>query len=143
LSAVSSDSSTSQEPLRERLFSYLRGEIGGVGKHTLVSAKDLAARFEVTPVTISKHLHALEAAGYLHTKAAGPRGTIIALEKEPRAGAAVSPRLRRRTVTAAATATAGPATLRRVGNAYFCPWCGSKIQRAWRFCNRCGDRLPH
>lgn len=138
MSAVSSGSSTSQEPLRERLFSYLRGEIGGVGKHTLVSAKELAARFEVTPVTISKHLHALEDAGYLHTKAAGPRGTIIALEKEPRAGAGVSPRLRRR-----AAGAPGPAALRRVGNAYFCPWCGSKIQRTWRFCNRCGDRLPH
>jgi DNA-binding transcriptional ArsR family regulator len=137
LSAVSSGTPTSQEPLRERLFSYLRQEIGGVGKHTLVSAKELAARFSVTPVTISKHLHALEDAGYLHTKAAGPRGTIIALDKEPRPGAAIAPRGRR------TLATAGPATLRRVGNAYFCPWCGSKIQKAWKYCNRCGDRLPH
>ncbi len=138
MSAVSAGSATPPEPLRQRLFSFLHQEIGAIGNHTLMSAKDLAERFTVTPVTISKHLHALEQDGYIRTKAAGPRGTIIALEALPRPGTDLAPRSRRRSAGGAA-----PVAIRRAGRAYFCPWCGSKIQKVWRFCNRCGERLPH
>ncbi|MDI3298923.1 MAG: zinc-ribbon domain-containing protein [Bacillota bacterium] len=24
----------------------------------------------------------------------------------------------------------------------FCPWCGSQVAEEWRFCYRCGNRLP-
>jgi len=120
----------SSEPLRTRLLAFLRERIGEVGKHIRMSTKDLAGQFGVTPVTISKHLHGLSADGYIHIKAAGPKGTIITLEAGPRRGPGRPP------------AAARGDGLRRVGNDYYCPWCGSKVQKAWRYCNRCGEHLP-
>jgi len=128
LSEAETRNSTPAEPLRERILAFLREQIGEIGKHTRLSTKELGVRFSVTPVTISKHLKALALEGYVHTKAAGPKGTIITLEAGPR-----------RAPGRARAAAAAPA---RVGNNYFCPWCRSKVQRAWHYCNRCGAPLP-
>jgi hypothetical protein len=134
LSETQPEAASTAQPLRQRLLDYLRDRIGEVGKHAMIRTKDIAAHFSVTPVTIAKHLHALAQEGYVRTKAAGPKGTIISIEAGPRRTAGGG-----RGRTAHETK---PIALRRVGNQYFCPWCGSKVQRVWRFCNRCGERLP-
>lgn len=122
--------------LRDRILAYLKEQIGEVGKHAIISTKSIAERFGVTPVTIAKHLHALVEEGHIRTKPAGPKGTIISLESPPK----------KRGRPAAAPATGGPASarpLRRAPTGYFCVWCGSKVEKQWRYCNRCGHSLPH
>lgn len=121
----------SSDAVRPRLLAYVKERTGTVGKHTVVSTRALAAQFSVKPVTISKHLRALQQEGYLHTKPAGPRGTIIVLDAGPRRPGG------RRAATPAA-----PLGLRPVGKTPFCPWCGSTVQKPWHFCNRCGGELP-
>ena len=120
----------SSDPLRARLLAYVKERTGSAGKHTVVSTRALGAQFSVKPVTISKHLRALQEEGYLHTKPAGPRGTIIVLDAGPRRSGGRRP---------ATPATPG---LRPVGKTPFCPWCGSTVQKPWHFCNRCGGELP-
>ncbi len=124
--------------LRDRILTYLTEQIGEVGKHAIISTKSIAQRFGVTPVTIAKHLHALVEEGHIRTKPAGPKGTIISLEAAPK----------KRGRPAAATSKAmGPQgsarNARRAANGYFCVWCGTKVEKQWRYCNRCGHALPH
>ena len=123
--------------LRERILAYLKAQIGEVGKHAVISTKTIAEHFAVTPVTISKHLHTLVQEGHIRTKPAGPKGTIITLE--------VAPKKRGRP---AATPKDGAQQVqshpgRRAANGYFCVWCGTKVEKQWRYCNRCGHALPH
>jgi predicted ArsR family transcriptional regulator len=128
---------TQDESLRDRLLAYLKEQIGGEGKHAIMRTKNIAAHFSVTPVTISKYLRSLVESGHIRTKPAGPKGTIITLEAEPKR------RGRPRAVAAAGDAGARTLARRTAPGGAYCPWCGTKVQKAWRYCNRCGHGLPH
>lgn len=122
--------------LRERILAYLKEQIGEVGKHAIISSKSIAQRFAVTPVTVAKHLHVLVQEGHIRTKPAGPKGTIITLESAPKK------RGRPATTSTLVGQKASGRDTRRTANGSFCVWCGSKVEKQWRYCNRCGHALP-
>lgn len=115
------------ESARQRVRDLVQRKIEAGGGHVVLTTRSIADELHVAPATVAHHLRALQQQGYLHTRSAGRRGLIIS--------AGTPGRRSRRTV--ALTGRAAP----RAGTRPFCPFCGARVQRAWRFCNACGEQI--
>jgi len=90
----------------------------------------LAERLDVAEDLVRGAVAALKRQGRVRAGSAGRQGVRLTHGSGPTQAA--QPRAVR--VSAARRAKAKPAG--------FCPWCGTKGQPDWRYCPRCGKKLP-
>lgn|GEM_PF-2074381 len=136
--------------LRDRIFDYLKGQIGGTEQEVLLSTKMIADALGTNVNNVAYHLGRLVHAGRISTRSAGPQGTRFRLGGAPQVSATARRRLSAREIapatapsTPAAPAAPAVAAVAVVKGALnFCPYCGSKVLAAdWRFCASCGQPL--
>ena len=122
---------------REKLGDWIADRVNEGNGHATISTRSLAEHFSVTPTTVASHLHALVDDGRFRTRPAGRQGLIVSLGGGRRGRRPAAAPGRAATGRAAArTAASGRAT-----PGSYCHWCGAKVQRGWRYCNRCGTPL--
>ena len=116
---------------RQRIHDIIRAVVQAAHGEVTVTAHRLAEMAGTSAATVAYHVKQLVEAGHITTQSAGRMGMRIHLDDGSRT-AGSTPRRRVR-ASAGSGATAG-----------FCPWCGHVVRdRAWRFCQGCGERLAH
>jgi DNA-binding transcriptional ArsR family regulator len=121
-------------PLRERVLAFIRERIGSAG-HAVINVREIAAHLGAKPEAVTYHVRNLARAGVLSTKRAGPKGTVFRLAEGAQARGRARP-------AAAGPRTARRAAAGRVSTSAYCPWCGQKAGKGWRYCAACGEQLP-
>lgn len=113
------------DAVRERILTHLN-ELQQGNTHVVTTTKAIAEKLDLPSTTVAYAVRKLVAAGMLSTKSLGPRGQRFVVER----------------TTARGRPGRRPGSGTAVKTGHFCPWCGQAVQPAWKYCTRCGQRLP-
>ncbi len=116
---------------RQRIRDVIRAAVLAGHGETILTTQRIAAIVGASTATVAYHMRRMANGGDIATASAGRAGTRILL--------------------GGGTRKAGPGPMQgtrasggRGAAAGFCPWCAHMISdRAWRFCQGCGEELPH
>lgn len=125
---------------REEVLRALTEKIEAAGGRMVRSVKDLAEEIGVSTQRLYYLLKSFDQKGAIVTRSRGPKGLEISLPgMAPADGTPAKPAAPR---AARGRRPRKAEASREGGEKVFCPWCGERVERGWRFCVSCGERLP-
>ena len=116
--AASRSQQKNQSDVAARVEEFIRTRIGNRRRVSLTTAT-IADPLGVSRSVAYYHVRALVSTGRIESRQAGRHGMILSLEEPPKKPSAPD-----------------------AGRAGYCPWCGTRVQQAWKFCTGCGKALP-
>jgi hypothetical protein len=124
---------------RDEVLRVLTEKIEAAGGRVVRSVKDLADEIGISTQRLYYLLKSFDQKGALVTRSRGPKGLEISLPGAVVPDGAAQPEVSERPRSRRPRRAEAP---REGGERFFCPWCGERAERGWRFCVNCGERLP-